>query len=369
MDNTVFNKIKDSVLKVITSEGTGSGFYIKEKNTIVTNAHVVDGFREVAIETNNRERIHCRVTVINPGKDIALLTPSRPLEADGVMVNAAYSPQVRDKLTVVGFPLGLPCSVSEGIVSSSEHQIRGVNYIQTDAAINPGNSGGPVFNHMGEVVGVATCKYSDAENIGFALPASQITNEVLQYDISKADSFGVRCQSCSTLHSEPDEHCHNCGIELNIQNYFTAKKLSPVGQFVEGALQMISINPVEARLGKEFWEFYKGSALVRIFNYRGDYLYATCPLVNLPAEGLSTFFTDILGQTMTPYSVGLSQSTVYLSYRMHITDCESKNHMVRLQKELSGLIMKADELDNLYVEKYKCLPSTFTNMDQFKKSS
>ena len=43
---------------------------------------------------------------------------------------------------------------------------------QISAAINSGNSGGPVYNTRGEVIGIATAKYSDTgiEGLGFAIP-------------------------------------------------------------------------------------------------------------------------------------------------------------------------------------------------------
>jgi serine protease Do len=57
-----------------------------------------------------------------------------------------------------------------------------------DAAINSGNSGGPVYNANGEVIGVATAKYSSSgsdatvEGLGFAIPsddAKKISNDLM----------------------------------------------------------------------------------------------------------------------------------------------------------------------------------------------
>jgi serine protease Do len=50
-----------------------------------------------------------------------------------------------------------------------------VDYIQIDASINRGNSGGPLFNDMGQVIGINTAIFSPnggSVGIGFAIPAS-----------------------------------------------------------------------------------------------------------------------------------------------------------------------------------------------------
>jgi serine protease Do len=46
--------------------------------------------------------------------------------------------------------------------------------IQTQAPINPGNSGGPLFNKLGEVVGVNVAIRAGAQNIAFAIPVDSM---------------------------------------------------------------------------------------------------------------------------------------------------------------------------------------------------
>ena len=72
-------------------------------------------------------------------------------------------------MLAVGNPLGLGTSVSAGIVSALNRNIKESPYddfIQTDAAINHGSSGRPLFNEEGEVVGVNTALYASVSNGG-----------------------------------------------------------------------------------------------------------------------------------------------------------------------------------------------------------
>ncbi len=89
-------------------------------------------------------------------------------------------------MVAIGNALGYGQSVTTGIVSALNRKISDQYdqddnaYIQTDAAINLGNSGGALFNMKGELVGINTAMMrSDiAENMGLAIPISEVTGEV-----------------------------------------------------------------------------------------------------------------------------------------------------------------------------------------------
>jgi serine protease Do len=86
--------------------------------------------------------------------------------------------QVGDWVLAIGNPFGLGQTVTAGIVSAKGRVIGAGPYddfIQTDAAINPGNSGGPLFNTLGQVVGINTAIFSQSGGsigIGFAVPVN-----------------------------------------------------------------------------------------------------------------------------------------------------------------------------------------------------
>jgi putative serine protease PepD len=163
---------------------TGSGFAIDTLQHIVTNDHILgDGDPVgVVVVTPDGRRVVAQVVGRDPGSDIAVLrvpanTGLRPLE-----LAPAGSTQVGEAVLAVGTPYGLTGTVTAGIVSALNREVRLSNgarqqAVQTDASINPGNSGGPLVNAKGEVIGVnsaiATLPSGGSTGIGFAIPIEQ----------------------------------------------------------------------------------------------------------------------------------------------------------------------------------------------------
>src|SRR6185295_5235544 len=111
--------------------------------------------------------------------------------------------RVGDWVMAIGNPFGLGGSVSMGIVSARNRDIKSGPYddfIQTDAAINKGNSGGPLFNMDGKVVGINTAIVSPTGGsigIGFAIPseiAVSIVDQLKQFGETRRGWLGVRIQ-------------------------------------------------------------------------------------------------------------------------------------------------------------------------------
>ncbi len=155
--------------------GEGSGFLVSADGFILTNAHVVDGAREVTIRMTDRREYRAKVIGVDAGTDVAVLK-----------IDASKLPTVRlgnpsklkagEWVIAIGSPYGFDNSVTAGIVSATARSLQGDAYtpfIQTDVAVNPGNSGGPLFNLQGEVVGINSQIYSRTggyQGISFAIP-------------------------------------------------------------------------------------------------------------------------------------------------------------------------------------------------------
>lgn len=344
--------VAPSVLKINTSSGSGTGFFLKEKQLLVTNHHVIAGNKKVSIEDQQQDRYLGHVVFTNPDVDLALLrVEGLPADIPSMTLASASPIHAGDKVHVLGFPFGMPFTVTEGIVSAARQLMDGKYYIQTDAAVNPGNSGGPVLNQNGEVVGVTTAKFTNADNVGFAIPLMALEEAIGAMDHNSEGRYAVQCHSCQTLLFERTDFCPNCGTNINEQ-LFEETELTPFARFVEEALRDLGMEPALARAGYDYWVFHQGSSQIRIFVFQQNYLYATSPLNRLPRTNLEQLYRYLLSDPVSPYSMGIHDSQIYLSYRVHISEIFSP-HAVEIKQNLTQLALKADEMDNFFVEQFE----------------
>ncbi len=181
---------KDDTAYLEAQRGVGAGAILSSDGYIVTNAHVVEGARQIRVRlqglddsTPTKSRIPPRLEAKLVGMD--RLTDLAVLKIDMTGLPAlqlANSDDLKQGQVVFAFgsPLGLENSVSMGVVSATARQIDPQKpdiYIQTDAPINPGNSGGPLVDVDGHVVGINTFILSESggnEGLGFAIPSDVV---------------------------------------------------------------------------------------------------------------------------------------------------------------------------------------------------
>lgn len=345
------NELYSAVYKVNHAGGSGSCFYLKGCNLFVTNYHVVEGFRTVALQDCARNAYLAKVVVVNPALDIALLAAEGDFSAlPAIALGGEVA--IGDKIHVAGYPFGMPFTVTEGTVSSPDQLMDGSHYIQTDAAVNPGNSGGAMFNDRGEVIAITVSKFTEADNMGFGIPVKGLKNLLETIGEPDRSAYSMQCSSCDELITEEEEYCPSCGCQLP-EGIFRERSLTDLALFCEQAIADIGVNPVLARVGEESWKFHKGSSEIRMFVYQGSYLFCTSPINILPKKNLEPVLTFLLSGDMKPYKLGLEDNQIYIAYRIHITDIFS-DEADRVRRELTNLAVRADELDNYLVETFGC---------------
>ena len=160
----------------------GSGIIINESGLALTNWHVARVADKLLLKLHNGKNFPAEIVGYDTQSDLCLLKLTE--ECDSAPLPAAEFAAPDDLLlgeTVItlGNPFGLEHSVSCGVLSAinRELSVTGEPYndmIQTDAAINPGNSGGPLINLDGNVIGINQAIRSDAQGIGFAIPAKRL---------------------------------------------------------------------------------------------------------------------------------------------------------------------------------------------------
>ena len=153
----------------------GTGFVVREKGLVVTNAHVVRGVKQPLVRTRDGATYaSVRVIESDDALDLALLRVVG-LGLEPLPVSAVPLAPVGTEVVAVGHPRGYEFTVSAGIVSATralkEH---GIEMLQTTAPISPGSSGGPLLDREGKVVGVCSLTLAEGQNINFAVPAREV---------------------------------------------------------------------------------------------------------------------------------------------------------------------------------------------------
>jgi len=158
----------------------GSGVVIHEKGYIVTNAHVVAQTTDVRVSFADGRECEAQIVAIDQEHDLAVLKINTQASLPCVGLGRSDDIMVGETVVAIGNPLGLGHTVTAGIVSAVNRELKfsdEISYgglIQTDAAINPGNSGGPLLNVNGELIGINTAIRGDAQNVGFAIPVDRL---------------------------------------------------------------------------------------------------------------------------------------------------------------------------------------------------
>jgi len=175
-------RVKPSVVAIATYDAsgealmTGSGFFLRP-GQVVTNLHVIRGAVRAEIKTLDGKGkvfpINGTIAIDEEG-DLALLSVDTPTERPRSTELASELPDEGEPIFVIGNPLKLEGSVSDGIVSAVREVPNSYRIIQITAPISHGNSGSPVFNWKGQVLGVVTIKVTNGQNINLAIAAARV---------------------------------------------------------------------------------------------------------------------------------------------------------------------------------------------------
>ena len=169
----------------VPAESLGTGFIVHEDGYVVTNHHVVDRARQIAVELADGRKLAADLISSDAESDIAILKIASDKPLPPLALGDSADLMIGEPVIAVGNPMGFSHSVSTGIVSAMHRDLKGndervllADLIQTDAAINPGNSGGPLLNAYGQVIGINTAIRGDAQNIGFSIPVNKLRDLV-----------------------------------------------------------------------------------------------------------------------------------------------------------------------------------------------
>ncbi len=153
----MFQKYQKSVVTVWSEIGSGTGFIVDSAGLVMTNQHVIGPSELISVQFDAKRKVAAKVLAFDADRDVAVLYADLSVFPGAAAAPIATAHAGRElavegeRVFTIGSPLGLKKIITSGIVSKVEERA-----IISDVNINHGNSGGPLFNSLGEVIGITT---------------------------------------------------------------------------------------------------------------------------------------------------------------------------------------------------------------------
>jgi len=230
----IFTLAAESVVLIVgvndNQSSFGSGVFITDEGEIITNYHVIEGFKSNELSVWIYEGIHefdkleeskmipVDIIATDKSKDLALLKIKKDI--DGIVpIYLAYDEDILigTQVFAIGHPGGLLWSFTEGIVNRIAYnewnygpQTASAGFFEnlynwwldieedigyniaaktifTQTPINPGNSGGLLLNSDGNMVGINTYNDLTMNNVNGAVHVDEVENFLEKNGIEFSD--------------------------------------------------------------------------------------------------------------------------------------------------------------------------------------
>ncbi|HWR32165.1 MAG TPA: trypsin-like peptidase domain-containing protein [Chitinophagaceae bacterium] len=356
----IIEQYQKAIIQIATTTGTGTGFYVKEFDLIVTNDHVVAENAEVTIAGKAFEKALSRVWYTDRKHDLAFLEAPKNIELPDVKLGRYEEMKDGDQVVAIGHPYGLNYTATQGVISKVDRIREGLKFIQIDAAINPGNSGGPLVNMKGEVIGVNSFIIRGGDNLGFALPVNYL-REALQLYLPSKGHASTRCFSCSYLVTavtiDSKKYCPNCGTEVKLPE-IPEKEVEPIGaaKTIEEILKELGKDVRLAREGVNSWSVKEGSAKIKIaYNAENYFIAGDAYLCQMPSDAtkIKPLYKFLLEENYRTNGLVLScvKQNIVLSCIIYDLDMTKEGGA----DSFRNLFQKADYYDDFLKTEYACM--------------
>lgn len=157
---------------------TGSGFAV-EPDRVVTNAHVVSGVTEPAVESADGTVLPGRVVHFDPVRDVAVIAVDG---ADLPVLDTGAELEDHEAGVIMGYPAGGPFQMDPAVVQArgevTVNNIYGaepglLDIYQLNADVQQGSSGGPLLTRSGEVAGIVFARATGDLEVGYAITGEE----------------------------------------------------------------------------------------------------------------------------------------------------------------------------------------------------
>lgn len=349
----VIDQFRGVIIQIATPYSTGTGFYLRDADLIVTNDHVVQDNRKVVIDGHLIKKQLVRVIFSDPKHDLAFLEAPKQVDLPEVTLGMDKQLSEGDQVIAIGHPFGFKYTSTQGIISNASHEINDINYYLIDAALNPGNSGGPLLDRSGDVIGINTFIVKDGNNIGFSLPISYLVEAIEEFNKSDR-KIGARCSSCQNIVNESNidgQYCPFCGSKVKLPSQIEDYEPIGVAQTVESMLEKTGHDVQLSRRGPNNWDIRQGSARISIAYYeKNGLITGDAYLCTLPKKEIGPLYEYLLRQNYEVESLTFSvkDQDVILSLLIYDRYLNVETGL----KLFTHLFERADYYDNILVEEY-----------------
>ena len=180
--NTNLNEVEKR--KAIEHSTRGSGFVVSWDGYIATNAHFVDGAKNITITFHDGRKYKAKIVGKDIPTNIAVIKIKVDKSLDPIRFGRSEALRVGQMIVSIGNPMGLTSTVVSGIVSAKARPSLAINdlddYIQISNIVSSASAGGPLVDLNGSVVGMTTSSEKKTMGMGLALPSSLLQNIVNQ---------------------------------------------------------------------------------------------------------------------------------------------------------------------------------------------
>jgi S1-C subfamily serine protease len=165
----LFKSLRDGVVTIEGELGSATGFIIDDKGLVLTNQHVIAETNEIRVRFDKQTAVRARLLASDVDRDLAVLQINLSAFPKAKVLKIAEDgsggPALLEGEQVfsIGSPLQQEKILTLGIVSKIEAKA-----IISDITFTYGNSGGPLFNSLGEVVGITSFDLQAKDGAGLA---------------------------------------------------------------------------------------------------------------------------------------------------------------------------------------------------------
>ena len=169
-------KARPAVMLLVVSDAngkeiaTGTGFLVSSDGKLITNFHVIEGAASAVAKSENGGLFPVEGVLASDPKNDLVLLKLKAKDLPFLTLGNSDKIEIGTRIAIIGSPLGLEGTLSEGIVSAVRELMGDIKLLQVTAAISPGSSGSPVMNANGDVVGIASSLLRGGQALNFAVP-------------------------------------------------------------------------------------------------------------------------------------------------------------------------------------------------------